>query len=69
MIRRTISLRLTCWFSAVFLLGLIVFGTMMWLDLAYSLSAGRSKTLSRRADRLVELLHAAETDSPQRRAK
>ncbi len=67
--QRSISLRLTCWYSAVFLFGLIVFCLMMWLDLAYSLSSGRSKTLSRRATRLIELLHGSEDDSSQRRAQ
>jgi heavy metal sensor kinase len=53
---RSISLRLTVWFSSVFLIGLILFGVSMWLDLAYSLHAGRQRTLMHRAERLEELL-------------
>lgn len=64
----SISLRLTFWFSAIFLTGFIAFGTVMWLDLAYSLSQGRDRTLSRRAGRLIELLTTSTDDSPARRA-
>ncbi len=39
----------------------------MWLDLAYSLSTGRDRTLSRRATRLIDLLGSAATDSAERR--
>ena len=52
----SISLQLTLWFSTVFLIGFIVFGVAMWLDLTYFTSSGRSRTLARRATRLVELL-------------
>ena len=64
----SISLRLTCWFSAIFLAGFVAFGIVMWLDLAYSLSQGRDRTLSRRAGRLIELLEASVTASHSRRA-
>jgi heavy metal sensor kinase len=64
----SISLRLTFWFSAIFLTGFIAFGIVMWLDLAYSFSQGRDRTLSRRAGRLIELLNAAATDSAERKA-
>jgi hypothetical protein len=36
----SISVRLTFWFSAIFLTGFVAFGIVMWLDLAYSLSHG-----------------------------
>jgi heavy metal sensor kinase len=64
----SISLRLTFWFSGIFLAGFIVVGIVMWLDLAYSLSHGRDRTLSRRAGRLVELLSASVDVSAERRA-
>lgn len=52
----SISLRLTAWFSAVFLTGFILFGIVMWLQLAKSLEDGRERTLSRRAQRLAGLV-------------
>jgi heavy metal sensor kinase len=53
---RSISLRLTVWFSSVYFAGLAAFGVVMWLDLKHSLTAGRSQTLAKRADRLAGLL-------------
>ncbi len=50
---RSISLRLTIWFSSVFFAGLALFGAAMWLDLKDTLTSGRSRTLERRADRLA----------------
>ena len=64
----SISLRLTFWFSTVFLAGFIIFGAAMWFDLAYSLGAGRDRTLSRRAARLIDFLDSSRTDSAERRA-
>jgi signal transduction histidine kinase len=52
----SISLRLTFWFSAMFLLGFLIFGMVMFADLSYSISAGRDKTLSSRAVRVEGLL-------------
>jgi heavy metal sensor kinase len=63
----SISLRLTLWFSAVFLTGFALFGLIMWADLANSLSNGRDKTLSGRAGRLKELLRNVQGDSQGRR--
>jgi heavy metal sensor kinase len=63
----SISLRLTFWFSATFLLGFLIFGAVMLGDLAYSLSAGRDKTLTTRARRLRELLENVRYDSSQHR--
>jgi len=65
--RHSIPFRLTCWFSAVFLVGFIAFGVVMWLDLAWQLGKGRDRTLSRRGVRLVELLENARNDSASRR--
>ena len=59
----SISFRLTIWFSAVFLCGFIVFGVVMWADLAYSLSRGRDRTLTRRAARALEVLAAYPANS------
>lgn len=58
----SISLRLTFWFSAIFLCGFIVFGAFMWLNLGASLHSGRDRTLGRRAARLADLLQNTEDD-------
>jgi heavy metal sensor kinase len=63
----SISLRLTGWFSAIFLGGFVLFGIVMWIDLAYSLAKGRDRTLNRRAARFVEVLDATRSDPPARR--
>lgn len=63
----SVSLRLTFWLSAIFLCGFVLFGVVMWIDLAYSLSKGRDRTLTRRAARFVELLDAARNDTPSLR--
>lgn len=52
----SISLRLTLWFGAVFLSGWALFGTAMWINLKTTLKAERHQTLTRRIDRLEELL-------------
>lgn len=54
--RISISLRLTMWFGGVFLVGWVLFGTGMWLNLKSTLKNDRRLTLSRRIDRLEELL-------------
>jgi heavy metal sensor kinase len=64
----SISLRLTFSFSTVFLCGFAIFGVVMWLDLAYSLSSGRDRTLTRRSQRCVDLLESLGHDSRERRA-
>ncbi len=66
--RISVSLQLTVWFSTIFLLGFIVFGVSMWLDLAYFTSSGRSRTLARRASRLVDLLRSSVHASDGQRA-
>jgi len=58
------SLRLTGWFSAIFLGGFVLFGLVMWVDLAYSLSQGRDRTLIRRANRFEEAIEAT-TGAPE----
>ena len=66
---RSISLRLTIWFSSVFFAGLAVFGAGMWLNLKDTLTSGRSRTLERRAERLTELLRDTDADSPGQRIR
>jgi heavy metal sensor kinase len=58
----SLSVRLTAWFSAIFLAGFALFGVVMWLDLASSLGQGRDRTLTRRAARIGELLDATSGD-------
>lgn len=52
----SISLRLTTWFGSVFLLGWLLFGASMWINLKSTLKSERRQTLTRRIDRLQELL-------------
>jgi heavy metal sensor kinase len=66
---RSISLRLTVWFSTVFFAGLALFGAVMWLDLKDTLTSGRSRTLERRADRLGDLLRDTHADSVGQRIR
>jgi heavy metal sensor kinase len=54
----SLPIRLTAWYSAILLAGFVLFGVVMWLDLAYSLSQGRDRTLTRRAARIEDLLLA-----------
>ena len=66
---RSISSRLTMWFSCVYFAGLVLFGTAMWFNLEHTLTLGRSRTLERRAERLVDALLKTEQDSPEQREK
>ena len=52
----SISLRLTLWFGGIFFIGWVLFGTVMWLNLRSTLKNERYQTLSRRVDRLQQLL-------------
>lgn len=52
----------------MFLIGFILFGVAMWLDLASYTSNGRSRTLARRASRLVDLLRLSVNASDGQRA-
>jgi heavy metal sensor kinase len=54
--RWSISLRLTLWFGGIFFLGWLLFGAAMWLNLQSTLTGERFQTLSRRVDRLQDLL-------------
>jgi len=53
---RSISLRLTIWYSSVSFAVLVLFGCGMWFILKSTLTSGRSHTLERRADRLIDML-------------
>jgi heavy metal sensor kinase len=61
----SISLRLTLWFSAIFLTGFAAFGIVMGIDFAFSLSHGRDRTLARRALRLEDLVNASDDVSDE----
>ena len=58
----SISLRLTFWFGFFFFLGWVLFGTAMWLNLRRTLTGERHQTLTRRVDRLQELLTRDQND-------
>jgi heavy metal sensor kinase len=66
---RSISSRLTIWFSSVYFAGLALFGIAMSFNLEHTLTQTRSRTLERRADRLIEVLRKTEGDTPQQREK
>jgi heavy metal sensor kinase len=61
----SLSIRLTAWFSAIFLCGFVLFGVVMWIDLAYSLSQGRDRTLTRRAARCLEVLDTTRQETAE----
>ena len=52
----SISLRLTVWFGSVFFVGWVLFGVTMWANLRHTLTTERRQTLTRRTERLQELL-------------
>ncbi len=54
--RISISLRLTLWFSCIFFAGWALFGISMWANLSNTLKNERHQTLSRRIDRLQDLI-------------
>jgi heavy metal sensor kinase len=63
----SISLRLTIWFGGIFLAGWVLFGMSMWLNLKSTLKNERRQTLSRRLDRLQELLVKNQTAAANNR--
>lgn len=63
----SISLRLTISFSLMFFTGWVLFGTAMWFNLKRTLTAERHQTLSRRIDRLQDLLRKNQGASPEDR--
>jgi heavy metal sensor kinase len=68
-IRRTISVRLTAWFGGIFLLGWVMFGAAMWFNLKYTLTSERRATVSRRLDRLEELVRSSQSKDPASRER
>jgi heavy metal sensor kinase len=54
--RISISLRLTIWFGSLFFAGWVLFGLSMWATLRHTLTNERRQTLTRRIERLEELL-------------
>jgi heavy metal sensor kinase len=65
--RRSISLRLTLWFGGIFFLGWLLFGVAMWANLQSTLTGERFQTLSRRVDRLQDLLRKTQDESEEDR--
>ena len=61
--RWSISLRLTLWFGGIFFLGWLLFGAAMWLNLQSTLTGERFQTLSRRVDRLQDLLRKIQDEN------
>jgi len=66
---RSISLRLTIWYSGVSFAVLLLFGCGMWFVLESTLTSGRSRTLERRADRLSDLLAGTQGLPADQRAR
>lgn len=61
--RSSISLRLTVWFAAIFLVGWVLFGAAIWLNLRRTLANERYETLSNRIDRLQALFDKTQNES------
>jgi len=65
--RWSISLRLTLWFGSIFFLGWLLFGVAMWFNLQSTLTGERHQTLSRRVDRLQDLLRKTQDETEENR--
>ncbi len=65
--RWSISLRLTLWFGGIFFLGWLLFGAAMWFNLKSTLTGERHQTLSRRVDRLQDLLRNNQSENEEDR--
>jgi heavy metal sensor kinase len=61
--RKSISFRLTIWFAGIFLAGWVLFGAAMWFNLKHTLTEERHLTLSRRIDRLQNLLRETQAET------
>ena len=55
----SISLRLTLWFSAIFLCGFIIFGALLLYSMVSSVNSARDQKLKQRAEHMVEALQKA----------
>jgi len=62
--RISISLRLTLWFGCALFAGWALFGASMWANLRRTLTNERHQTLTRRLDRLQDLLARDQTAAP-----
>lgn len=67
--RISISLRLTLWFGCIFFAGWALFGISMWANLSNTLKNERHQTLSRRLDRLQDLILKDQTASAADRSE
>lgn len=67
--RISISLRLTLSFGIIFFAGWVLFGTAMWFNLKRTLTGERRQTLTRRMDRLQELLIRSRSEAEDERAQ
>jgi signal transduction histidine kinase len=67
--RISISLRLTLWFGGIFFAGWALFGISMWANLSNTLKNERRLTLSRRIERLQDLLLKDESASATDRSE
>ena len=65
--RWSISLRLTLWFGGIFFLGWLLFGAAMWFNLKSTLTGEQHQTLSRRVDRLQDLLRNNQNENEEDR--
>jgi heavy metal sensor kinase len=65
--RFSISLRLTLSFGGIFFLGWLLFGAAMWFNLQSTLTGERFQTLSRRVDRLQDLLRKTQDENEEDR--
>ena len=65
--RASISMRLTLSFGTMVLLGWLAFGVAMWLSLKHTLTEERHSTLTRRLERLQELLRQTGEESSAER--
>lgn len=65
--RISISLRLTIWFGCAFFAGWVLFGVSMWANLSHTLKNERRQTLTRRIERLEQLLVKDQPETPATR--
>lgn len=63
-LRFSISLRLTLWFSALFLCGFLTFGVLLVLGLTASATNSRDLKLKRRAARVIDVFKQTHQDRP-----
>ena len=61
--RFSISLRLTLWFSVIFLCGFLTFGGLLVLGLTTSVTNSRDQKLKRRAEHTIEAFKRAQNDA------